>query len=59
LCWTNFLTKDNFTREKIVEDLKDTIKVLSRQYLLAERGFKKEYMAYIIKLKKEAGLNNK
>jgi hypothetical protein len=58
-CWIESSLGNEFNKEKIISELKQMFKSLSNEYLKIERsGLQKEYQSYIIKLKREAGVEN-
>lgn len=61
LCsWINKALGEEFSKERIISDMKKYFKALSSSFLDIERNglLRKVYGAYILKLKKEAGIKN-
>lgn len=61
LCtWINKALGGEFSKERIISDIKKYFKALSIAFLNIERNglLRKAYSAYILKLKKEAGIKN-
>ncbi len=57
--WIKRLNNNNFTKEKLISDIKTCFKALSSEYLRIERsGLRRDYSGFIIKLKREAGIKN-
>jgi len=57
--WINMLFDGNLNKEKIISDLKKLFEVFSSEYLKIERsGLSKQYASWIIKVKKDLGVQN-